>query len=74
MHKTAFYFLNLNDINKMLLQTRRDRLVCKKKLGNYNKSEFSNFFLFQWPKMIISVLVTWMIVDCNLVVRVVMSF
>ena len=70
MHKTAFYFLNLNDINKMLLQTRRDRLVCKKKLGNYNKCEFSNFFLFQWPKMIISVLVTWMIVDCNLAVRV----
>ena len=43
-----------------------------KKLGNYNKCEFSNFFLFQWPKMIISVLVTWMIVRCNLDVRVVL--
>ena len=41
-----------------LTQTRRDRPVYKKKLGNYNKCEFSNFFLFQWPKMIISVLVT----------------
>ena len=39
------------------IQTRRDRPVCKKKLGNYNKCEFSNFFLFQRPKMIISVLV-----------------
>ena len=57
-----------------LKQTRRDRPVCKKKLGNYNKCEFSNFFLFQWPKMIISVLVTWMTVDCNLAVRVVLSF
>ena len=54
--------------------SRRDRPVCEKKLGNYNKCEFSNFFLFQWPKMIISVLVTWMIVDCNLAVRVVLSF
>ena len=54
-------------------QTRMDRPVCKKKLGNYNKCEFSNFFLFQWPK-ISSVLVTWMIVDCNLAVRVVLSF
>ena len=43
-------------------------------LGNYNKCEFANFLLFQWPKMIISVLVTWMIVDCNLAVRVVLSF
>ena len=57
-----------------LKKTRRDRPVCKKKLGNYNKCEFSNFFLFQWPKMIISVLVNWMIVDCNLAVRVVLSF
>ena len=57
-----------------LKQTRRDRPVCKKKLGNYNKCEFSNFFVFQWPKMSISVLVTWMIVDCNLAVRVVLSF
>ena len=40
----------------------------------HNKCEFSNFFLFQWPKMIISVLVTWMIVDCNLAIRVVLSF
>ena len=51
-----------------------DRPVYKKKLGNYYKCEFSNFFLFQWPKMIISVLVTWMIEDCNLAVRVVLSF
>ena len=57
-----------------LKQTRRDRPVCKKKLGNYNKCEFSNFFVFQWPNMIISVLVTWMLVDCNLAVRVVLSF
>ena len=57
-----------------LKQTRRDQPVCKKKFGNYNKCEFSNFFLFQWPKMIISVLVTWMTVDCNLAVRVVLSF
>ena len=55
-----------------LKQTRRDRPVCKKKLANYNKCEFSNFFLFQWPKMIISVLATWIIVDCNLAVRVVL--
>ena len=47
--------------------SRRDRPVCKKILGNFklNKCEFSNFFLFQRPKMI-SVLVTWMIVDGNL--------
>ena len=57
-----------------LIQTRRDLPVYKKILGNYNKCEFSNFFLFQWPKMIISFLVTWMIVDCNLAVRVVLSF
>ena len=57
-----------------LKQTRRDRPVCKKKLGNYNNCEFSNFFLFQWPKMIISVLVTWIIVDCKLTFRVVLSF
>ena len=54
--------------------SRRGLRTNKKKLGNYNKCEFSNFFLFQWPKMIISVLVTWMIVDCNLAVRVVLSF
>ena len=57
-----------------LKQTRRDRPVRKKKLRNYNKCEFSNFFLFQRPKMIISVLVTWMIVDCNLAVKVVLCF
>ena len=55
-------------------QTRRDRPVGKRKLGNCNKCEFSNFFLFQWPKMIISVLVTWVILECNLAVRVVLSF
>ena len=32
------------------------------------------FFLFQRPKMIISVLVTWMIVDCNLAVSVFCRF
>ena len=48
--------------------------LSARNVGNYNKCEFSNFFLFQWPKMIISVLVTWMIVDCNLAVRVVLSF
>ena len=35
---------------------------------------FLNFFLFQQAKMIISVLVTWMIVDYNLAVRVLLSF
>ena len=67
---TAKYEIHEEDLK----QTRRDRPVYKKKLGNYNKCECSNFFLFQWPKMIISVLVTWMIVDCNLAVRVVLSF
>ena len=57
-----------------LKQTRRDRRIFKKKIGNYNKCEFSNFFLFQRAKIIISVLVTWMIVDCNLAVRVLLSF
>ena len=57
-----------------LKQTRRDRPSFKKKFGNYDKCEFSNFFLFQQAKMIISVLVTWMIVDCNLAVRVLLSF
>ena len=57
-----------------LKQTRRDRPIFKKKVGNYDKCEFSNFFLFQRAKMIISVLVTWMIVDCNLAVRVLLSF
>ena len=37
-------------------------------------SEFSNFFLFQWPKMIISVLVARMIVDCYLAIRIVLLF
>ena len=36
--------------------------------------EFSNFFLFERAKMIISVLVTWMTVDCNLAVRFLLSF
>ena len=57
-----------------LKQTRRDRPIFKKKVGNYDKCEFSNFFLFQRAKMIISVLVTWRIVDCNLAVRVLLSF
>ena len=57
-----------------LKQTRRDRPIFKKKVGNYDKCEFSNFFLFQRAKMIISVLVTWMIVDCNLAVRFLSSF
>ena len=57
-----------------LKQTRRDRPIFKKKVGNYDKCEFSNFFLFQRAKMIISVLVTWMIVDCNLAVRFLLSF
>ena len=46
-----------------LKQTRRDRPVCLKKYGNYSKCDFPNFCLFQWPKKIVSVLVTWMIVD-----------
>ena len=57
-----------------LKQSRRDRPTSKKKVGNYDKCEFSNFFLFQRAKMIISVLVTWMIVDCNLAVRFLLSF
>ena len=67
---------NSNKFNKFkdLKQTRRDRPVCKKKLANYNKCEFFTFFLFHWPKRIISVLVTWMIVDFNLAVRVVLPF
>ena len=48
-----------------LKQIRRDRPIFNKKVGNYDKCQFSNFFLFQRAKMIISVLVTWMIVDCN---------
>ena len=56
-----------------LKQTRRDRPIFKKKIDNYEKCEFSNF-LFQRAKMIISVLVTWMIVDCNFAVRVLLSF
>ena len=57
-----------------LKQTRRDRPIFKKKVGNYEKCEFSNFFLFQRAKMIISVLVAWVIVDCNLAARVLISF
>ena len=42
-----------------LKQTRRDRHICKKKVGTYAyKCEFSNFFLFQRARMIISVLIT----------------
>ena len=55
-------------------QTRRDRPISKKKVGTYDKCEYSNFFLFQRAKMIISVLVKWMIVDWNLAVRVLLSF
>ena len=57
-----------------LKQIRRDRPIFNKKVGNYDKCQFSNFFLFQRAKMIISVLVTWMIVDCNLAVRFLLSF
>ena len=57
-----------------LKQTRRDRPIFKEKVDNYDKCEFSNFFLFQRAKMIISVLVTWMMVDCNLAVRFLLSF
>ena len=57
------------------LKTNTKELAClQEKLGNYNKCECFNFLLFQWPKMIFSVLVTWMIVDCNLAIRVVLSF
>ena len=45
---------NMKENSRRGLKTNK-RPVCKKKLGNYNKCEFSNFFLFQWPKMIISV-------------------
>ena len=86
--RAFWYFLQLLSIlysqiwkkvhEEDLKQTWRGRPVCKKnvckkKLGNYNKCEFSNFLLFQWPKTIISVLVTWIMVDCNLAVRVVLS-
>ena len=49
--------------------SQRDWPVGRKTLGNFklNKCEFSNFFLFQRPKMI-SVLVTWVIVDGSLAV------
>ena len=57
-----------------LKQTRRDLPIFKKKVGNYDKCEFSNFFMFQQARMTISVLVTWMIVDCNLAVRFLLSF
>ena len=76
-----FYLLTIADseIGKKkheedLKQTRRDRPIFKKKVGNYEKCEFSKFFLFQRAKMIISFLVTWMIVDCNLAVRFLLSF
>ena len=76
-----FYLLTIADseIGKKkheedLKQTRRDRPIFKKKVGNYGKCEFSNFFLFQPAKMIISVLVTQMKVDCNLAVRFLLSF
>ena len=57
-----------------LKQTRRDRPIFKKKVGTYDKFEFSNFFLFPRAKMIIGVLVTWIIVDYNLAVRILLSF
>ena len=38
-----------------LKQNRRDRPTFNKMFGNYDKCEFSNFFLFQQAKMIISV-------------------
>ena len=64
-----FYLLTIADskIRKKnheedLKQNRRDRPIFNKMVGNYDKWEFSNLFLFQQAKMIISVLVTWMIV------------
>ena len=57
-----------------LKQTQRDRPIFKKKVGNYDKCEFYNFFLFQRAKMIISVFVTWIIVDFNFAVRLLLSF
>ena len=57
-----------------LKQIRRDRPIFNKKVGNYDKCQFSNFFLFQRAKMIISVSIKWMIVDCNLAVRFLLSF
>ena len=57
-----------------LKETRRDRPIFNKMVGNYDKCEFSNFFLFKQAKMIISVLVTWVIVDRNLAVRVLLFF
>ena len=54
--------------------SKRKRNLKKKKYFTQIFYARENFFLFQWPKMIISVLVTWMIVDCNLAVRVVLSF
>ena len=33
-----------------LKQTRGDRPIFKKKVGTYDKYEFSNFFLFQQAK------------------------
>ena len=55
-------------------QPQKDRPIFNKKVGNNDKCQFSNFFLFQRAKMIISVVVTWMIVDFNLAVRLLLSF
>ena len=63
-----------NHEEDLIKETRRDRPIFNKMVGNYDKCEFFNFFLFKQAKMIISVLVTWMIVDCNLAVRVLLSF
>ena len=49
-----------------LKQTRRGGSACLQEKACFCFC----FFLFQWPKMITSVLVTWTIVDCNLAVRV----
>ena len=57
-----------------LKQTRRDPgLFSRKRLATMTNVSFL-ILLFQRAKIIISVLVTWMIVDCNLDVRVLLSF
>ena len=43
--------------------------VFNAKSSNRKKCKYSSFFLFQWPEMIVSVLGTWMIVDCIVAVR-----
>ena len=48
--------------------------VFKAKSSNRKKCKYSTFFLIQWPKMIISVLVTWVIVDCILAIRLSLAF